>query len=155
MQQPHSLPLLIALVALAACAPAPEEGARQQAAAPTAAAESAAPVTPISQLSGDSLLARIEAGEAPLILDVRTPAEFAAGHIPGAVNIPHTEIEARMSELGDQQDREIVVHCKSGRRAGMAEEQLVAAGYTNILHLDGDMQGWEAGGRPVVAEAMP
>ncbi|MDH3298298.1 MAG: rhodanese-like domain-containing protein, partial [Gemmatimonadota bacterium] len=46
------------------------------------------------------LLARIEGGSPPTILDVRRPEEFAEGHISGAINIPFTELEARVSELG-------------------------------------------------------
>lgn len=127
-----SLACLLLALGLAACSPAPD--AR------------------VGSLSGAALMARIDAANAPLILDVRTPQEYAAGHIAGAVNIPHTEIEARIAELGDNRDREIVVHCKSGRRASAAEQLLIDAGYTRVLHLEGDLQDWEAQGRPVVTE---
>lgn len=125
--------LLIAL-SLAACSPAPD--------------------ATVADPSSDALMARIDAGDAPLILDVRTAAEYAAGHIPGAVNIPHTEIAARMAELGDS-DREIVIHCKSGRRASIAGQQLAEAGYTRVVSLEGHMDGWEANGLPVVTEPAP
>jgi hypothetical protein len=64
------------------------------------------------------LAARIEAGTAPLILDVRTPEEYAAEHIPGAVNISHTELAGRLAELDAYKNKEIVVHCRSGAMAG-------------------------------------
>lgn len=109
----------------------------------------------VGKLSGEALMARLDAGEAPLILDVRTPEEYAAGHIPGAVNIPHEALGGRLDELGDDRDIEIVVHCQSGRRAATAEQMLVAAGYTGIQHLEGDMAGWQSAARPVVTEAVP
>lgn len=83
-----------------------------------------------------------------LILDVRTPAEYSVSHVPGAMNIPHDELAARLSELDSELDRPIVVYCKSGRRAGMATSVLISAGYTGIHHLLGDMDGWLANGRP-------
>lgn len=132
------------VLALGACGPAPEPGDA-----------AAAPEITVGSISGEALLARIDAGQPPLILDVRTAEEYTAGHIPGAANIPHTEIDARLAELGDQRDREIIVHCRSGTRAGMAEKGLVEAGYTNVIHLEGDFQDWQAQGRPVVTEAAP
>lgn len=143
MRHPGPLIVLFGLLLLGACSPAPDEAAQS----PTT--EAGAPAA-VEGVTADVLLARMEAGDAPFVLDVRTPDEFAAGHIPGAVNIPHTEIDARMAELGDDPDREVVVHCKSGRRADMAEQQLLAAGFTRVLHLEGDMDEWVATGRPVV-----
>lgn len=69
-----------------------------------------------------------------LIVDVRTPAEFASGHYPGAVNIPHDEIERRMNELGSDKNRPIVLYCRSGRRAGIVLDQLRGAGYTRVFN---------------------
>ena len=95
------------------------------------------------------LATRLETGDAPFILDVRSPEEFAAGHLPGAVNVPHLEIEARLSELPSDQSTEIVVHCKSGKRASYAEETLAAAGYTNLRDLAGHYEGWRRADRPI------
>jgi phage shock protein E len=88
-----------------------------------------------------------------VVLDVRTPAEYAAGHVPGAVNVPHDQVEARLAELDPLRDRDLVVYCKSGVRARLALEALGKAGFRNLWHLDGDMQGWAAGGRPVETPA--
>jgi phage shock protein E len=95
------------------------------------------------------LAARIDAGDAPIILDVRTREEFAAGHIPGAINIPHDELAERYGELVAAPGDEIVVHCQSGRRASAAERTLREAGYTHVLDLKGHMQGWKAAGLPI------
>jgi rhodanese-related sulfurtransferase len=95
------------------------------------------------------LAARIEAGTAPLILDVRTPEEYAAEHIPGAVNISHTELAGRLAELDAYKNKEIVVHCRSGKRAGLAETVLSDAGFTGIRDLEGHMLQWQENGYPV------
>ena len=107
------------------------------------------PPDSVGTIKAADLERRIASGDAPLILDVRRPGEYAAGHVPGAINIPHSEIEARLDELGPARDREIVVYCKSGMRAAMAEKDLVEAGFRNLLDLDGHMQGWEEAGLPV------
>ena len=83
------------------------------------------------------------------MLDVRSPQEYAAGHIPGALNIPHDQTAARLEELRPYQGREIVLYCKSGRRAGIAADVLAQAGFDRLRHLAGDMPGWSAAGLPV------
>jgi rhodanese-related sulfurtransferase len=109
------------------------------------AGDEAAPGSPIT---GEELAARIAAGDAPLILDVRTPAEYEAGHLPDARNVPHGTLADRLAELGIAEDAEIVVHCQSGRRAADAEEVLREAGYTNVRDLTGHWLEWERSGRP-------
>lgn len=71
------------------------------------------------------------------ILDVRTQEEFDEGHIPGAVVIPNTEIEARAEEELTNKDQLILVYCRSGRRSKQAAETLVELGYTNIREFGG------------------
>ncbi len=95
------------------------------------------------------LAARLGSDGAPLVLDVRTPEEFAAGHIPGSVNIPYDALPDRLTELSVEPDEEIVVHCERGGRASSAEAVLRDAGYTRVLDLEGHMQEWRAGGYPV------
>ena len=135
MRLKQAITLLFLVPMLAGCGPAPDKT--------------------VGKLSGEELKSRLDAGNAPLILDVRTPAEYAAGHIPGAVNIPHDALGARLDEPGVGRDAEIVVHCQSGRRAATAEELLMAEGYTGVQHLEGDMAGWRAAGLPVAADAVP
>ena len=72
-----------------------------------------------------------------IILDVRTQEEYDEAHIPGAIVIPNTEIEARAeSELPDK-DQMILVYCRSGRRSKLAAEILVELGYSNIYEFGG------------------
>ena len=100
----------------------------------------------VRELSQQELLSDSPAGA--LILDVRTPAEFEAGHVPNALNIPHDELASRLEELDSEMDRPVVVYCRSGKRAGLAGSVLLAAGYTDVLHLEGDMAAWQAKGLP-------
>ncbi len=100
-------------------------------------------------ITGDELAAWLAAGDTPLILDVRTPEEYEAGRVPGAINIPHTELAARLDELGPAApDGEIVVYCERGGRAAVAEALLRDAGYERTLHLEGDMAAWRREQRP-------
>jgi len=82
-----------------------------------------------------------------LVIDVRSAEEYAAGHVPGAVNIPHDQVASRLAEI--PKDKEVVLYCRSGRRSGLAAETLEANGYKNLQLLQGDMPGWEKAGLPV------
>jgi phage shock protein E len=95
------------------------------------------------------LVARLGSPSAPLILDVRSADEYAAGHLPGAINIPHTEVAAALPRLAADRDRDIVVYCVSGRRAGMAISVLRADGFRHLWHLTGDYPGWAQSGQPI------
>jgi rhodanese-related sulfurtransferase len=103
-----------------------------------AVACSAAP-TEVMIISPDDLLSE---PDSTLILDVRTPAEFASGHVPKAINIPHDQLAARLTEIDDFREAPVVVYCEHGGRAGKAESLLADAGFSKIHHLEGDMSGW-------------
>ena len=81
-----------------------------------------------------------------LILDVRRAEEYAEGHVPGAVNIAHTELEDRLSEIVNFESKPVVVYCRSGYRAGKAAEILKQAKFADIRHLEGDIMGWREAG---------
>ncbi len=100
-------------------------------------------------ISQASLIVQMASDNAPIILDVRTPEEYAAGHISGAINIPHNMLAARIDELSEYKNKQIVVHCQSGRRAGLAESVLREGGYNKILHLEGDMYAWRESKLPL------
>ena len=101
------------------------------------------PAVEAANIGADELISRIESETAPTILDVRTPEEFAEGHVPGAINIPYTELEQRASELEMEHSDELVVYCQSGRRAGIAEATLAELGFTNVRDLDGHIAAWK------------
>lgn len=100
-----------------------------------------------ASLSQDQAWDKISAKQITVI-DVRTPAEFAAGHVPGAINIPHDQLGQRLQDLPAARDQPLLVYCRSGRRAGLAETELSDAGYSSLYHLEGDMLEWSANQRP-------
>jgi rhodanese-related sulfurtransferase len=83
------------------------------------------------------------------IIDVRTPQEFAVGHLRDAKNIPLADLAARISELEKSKARAVVVVCQSGARADKAVRQLAAAGFNDVVSLDGGLTAWQAAGLPV------
>ena len=85
----------------------------------------------------DEAVAMMEQETGYIILDVRRPDEFAAGHIPNAINIANESIgTAEIPELPNK-DQLIMVYCRSGRRSKEASEKLVKLGYTNIVEFGG------------------
>lgn len=82
---------------------------------------------------------RLVEGGATLV-DVRTPGEFAEGHVDGAINVPVQDLEQRMAELGPK-DKPIVVYCRSGVRSRSAARTLTNAGYVAVHNL-GAMGRW-------------
>lgn len=92
----------------------------------------------------------IAAGRAPRLLDVRTPGEFEATHIPGAYNVPLDLLREHRAELRAHLDEDVVLICRSGARAGQAERALATVGLSNLRVLDGGMLAWQAASAPVV-----
>lgn len=88
----------------------------------------------------DSATAHELVGQGARLVDVRSPAEYSAGHIAGAVNIPVGELGGRMQEL-EPKDRPIVLYCRSGRRSASAFDQLEQAGFSKLYDLGG-MSSW-------------
>ena len=72
-----------------------------------------------------------------VILDVRTPEEFASGHIPGAINVPNETISQAPVEALPRKDQTILVYCRSGNRSKQASRKLSALGYTDIREFGG------------------
>lgn len=80
-----------------------------------------------------------------LILDVREPAEYAAGCLPGAINIPRGVLEFKITshpEFQYKQDSKIIVYCQSGGRSALATEVLNKLGYKNAVSLKGGYKAW-------------
>ena len=102
-----------------------------------------------AEVPADEILGGFAGRAAPLILDVRTPEEFAGGHVPGARNISIDELAQRVGEIADHREQEVVVYCERGTRAAKASEMLADAGFVFVRHLEGDMSAWRAAGRPI------
>jgi rhodanese-related sulfurtransferase len=128
----------------ASAAPTPNVASACAPAAP------AAPESPIPHITGADLQHLVHhADEQLVILDVRTPEEFAAGHLPEARNIPHDQVADRLVELAPLHGKTVVLYCRSGRRSGIAAKLLRDAGFGDVRLLEGDFPGWEAAKYPV------
>jgi glyoxylase-like metal-dependent hydrolase (beta-lactamase superfamily II)/rhodanese-related sulfurtransferase len=86
------------------------------------------------------------------VLDVREPAEYADGHVPGAVSLPQSELATRLDEV--PRDRPIVTICRSGSRSLKAAQFLHQMGYTDVTNATGGTEVWLAAGKPVEREAV-
>ena len=120
-----------------AAADAPEAPAAAAAASPAPVAPTPSPAVPApAQATSAPDAVRSPAAPAAsspaLYLDVRTPEEYAAGHVEGSVLIPYDQIAARAAELEPYRNRDIVVYCRTGRRAGVAIDALRALGFTRL-----------------------
>ncbi len=89
----------------------------------------------------------------PVVLDVRNPQEWAAGHIEGSVNIPLNRLQERIGEV--PRDQRVAVHCAGGYRSSIAASILHQHGITNLTEIAGGLAAWEAAHLPVVREEQP
>ncbi|MDC9719703.1 MAG: rhodanese-like domain-containing protein [Gammaproteobacteria bacterium] len=89
-------------------------------------------------------------GEDALLLDIRTPADFKAGHVIGAKNIPFADLTKRITELEKHKDKPIIVICKTGQTASGAANVLKKAEFTNVHRMAGGMAEWTGQNLPLV-----
>lgn len=104
------------------------------------------PREPFTRLDVNEAKQKIDSGKAQVI-DVRTPAEYAGGHVPGAINIPHMSIIARKNELAP--DKELVFICQVGQRSALACEFAAAAGFKDLYNVEGGTEAWVKAGYAV------
>lgn len=93
----------------------------------------------------------VSSGDA-LVLDVRTPAEFAAGHLPGAVNIDVESSDFADRVSGLDEGEPTLVYCQTGNRSGVATEKMVDLGFTDLSELEGGIEAWAAADGQVVQQ---
>ena len=113
------IPFLLSLLLLAGCAAPVDSEASYQ------------------QISMDEAIAIMESESDYIILDVRTPEEFADKHIPDAINVPNETIGTEDIPELPNKEQLILVYCRSGNRSKQASEKLAALGYTNIVEFGG------------------
>ncbi len=111
----------------------------------------------VIQEIGPAELLGLQAAGTPIV-DVREPAEYAAGHIPGAVNIPrgvlefevdgHPAVNCVTDPALSHRERAIVLYCRTGGRSALATEALKRLGFADARSLAGGFNGWVAGGHP-------
>lgn len=103
-------------------------------------------------VSRTELLERIRAGDAPVIVDVRSQGEYREAHVPGALHVPFYSVAGRADELPASGDEPVVVYCEHGPRAGLARAGLWLAGVGPVVYLEGHMSMWKEEGLPVEGE---
>src|SRR5512137_809510 len=96
----------------------------------------------------DGATARALAASGARVVDVRTPQEFASGHVPGAINIPYDEVARRAAEIGPPATR-VVLYCRTGRRSSIAAAELSKLGYAQVYDF-GSYGAW-----PVDDKGLP
>lgn len=96
-----------------------------------------------------ALRRQVESGVGPRLIDVRTPGEFETAHIPGSYNVPLDLLREHRAELRGHLDEQVVLVCRTGRRAVEAERALADAGLPNLRLLEGGITAWQAAGGPV------
>ncbi len=84
-----------------------------------------------------------------VLLDVRSPEEFASGHLRGALNIPHDRIAEEIAAAVPDKSAQVILYCRSGRRAGTALNTMKAMGYGNVSNFGGLEDARERLGLPV------
>ena len=104
----------------------------------------------VRQFTLDEFLARLQAGERYILLDVREDAEWGGGHIPSAHHMARGILEREIERAIPQKDAAIVLYCDDGHRSALATDNLETMGYRNVFSLDGGLHGWTARGLPTV-----
>lgn len=140
----HAMILLAALVSGCAAAETPVEGQPAPGANPTEERREGK----IENIDVDALQSQLDGGEVAVLVDVRTPEEFADGHVPGAVNIPLQDIGSRQGELESYRDKEVHLICRSGGRSARAASMLSASGFDTV-NVEGGTLAWQAAGKAV------
>ena len=130
-----------------ACAEAPAPAAPPSAPAAAVEPAAAAPAATVRNVDVATLKVDLDRGVVPLLVDVRSPEEFAAGHVTGAKNIPLGEVEARLAEFGAA-DKDVYVICQAGGRSAKASATLASKGY-HPVNVEGGTGAWMSAGYPV------
>ena len=86
--------------------------------------------------------------EDALVLDVREPAEFAAGHVLNARNVPLSQLESSVADLARYKKKPVIVCCNTGSRSGAAVTSLGKLGFEQVVNLSGGLAAWRAAGLP-------
>ena len=98
--------------------------------------------TRIRETNVDAVKARLDAGERPILIDVREESEFAKDHLPGAVHMGKGVIERDIEARVPDHNSELILYCGGGFRSALAADNLQKMGYTNVISMDGGVRGW-------------
>jgi len=117
----------------------------------------AARFSDVPTVTTGELADRLAAGEAPLLLDARTPAEHGVSHLPGARRVDPDATAAELADAlaGVDRERAVVVYCSVGVRSAAIARRLMGAGFDRVENLEGSLFRWANEGRPVVRDGQP
>lgn len=105
----------------------------------------------VQNMSQQELLGLLDqSSEEFVLLDVRSKDEFEESHLPNAINIPHLEILKDQAILEAYYGKKLVVHCHSGRRAGLVTDVLGKNSFASVHQLEGDFAAWKSSNLPLV-----
>src|SRR6185437_6296232 len=95
---------------------------------------------------------RLDNGEKLILVDTREDAEWARGHIPGAIHLGRGIIERDIEKAIPDKGAPIVLYCGGGFRSALAADNLQKMGYRNVISMDGGWRGWTEAGFPVIKD---
>ncbi len=101
------------------------------------------------QTDVSSVHSALNSGEDVTVVDVREPAEYEEGHIPGAQLIPRGLLEYQAADKLPDKNARIIVHCALGGRGSLAAQSLKEMGYENVANMDGGVKAWREEGYEV------
>ena len=104
----------------------------------------------VTTISPKQLHELVQAGQSLELIDVRTPVEYREVHVDFAHNLPLDRLDAKQFASGRNPSETLYVICRSGSRGKQACEKFLAAGYTNVVNVEGGTQAWDQAGLPVV-----
>lgn len=103
-----------------------------------------------TEIKADELAEMLQAKPGLLVIDIRTPAEFAEGHIEGAINIDFVDAGFAEAVAGIDTSAPTAFHCRSGGRSGQAESVFEALPFAELYHFSGGSIAWSDAGKPMV-----
>lgn len=104
----------------------------------------------VPQIDSENVKQALDAGDKVILLDVRTPGEYANGKIKTSINIPLQDIKSKAHELLPDTSAKIYTYCLSGGRSVVAVDQLLKLGYTNVFDMKSGLLSWRAKGYPLI-----
>lgn len=108
-----------------------------------------APNAAVTDIQGLKVALESQPHQTPLVIDVRTQAEYDAGHIPTARHIPLNELESRLEDLAAVRDKPIFLVCEVGARSNRATQLLLDKGFSRAVNVDGGTRAWREAGYPL------
>jgi len=106
----------------------------------------------IKQESFQETKKRLDNGEKLILVDTREDAEWARGHIPGAIHLGRGIIERDIEKTVPDKGTPIVLYCGGGFRSALAADNLQKMGYRNVISMDGGWRGWTEAGFPIIKD---